>query len=177
LLSNAGIALKQLDVLAVTNGPGSFTGIRLGLGVIQGLAYGANLPVCTVSTLAVLSQGIYRIFNAKNVLPVIDARMKQIYYGLYKLNDKLMTPVVDDNVSDPDKITLPYCQDLVVAGTGLKYCDIMKKSIGYDVIVKENEIYPSAQDLIPFVEHYFKCKKYISPEDVIPNYLRDKVVI
>src|SRR5258707_1196536 len=77
ILSESGVALTQLDALAFGRGPGSFTSLRIGAGVTQGLAFGADLPVVPVSSLAVLAQGE----NAAKILAAFDARMRQVYWG------------------------------------------------------------------------------------------------
>ena len=71
------LTLKQLDAIAFSRGPGSFTSLRIGAGVVQGFAFGANLPVVPVSSLAVLAQGV----GAPKVLAAFDARMNQVYWG------------------------------------------------------------------------------------------------
>ncbi len=76
LLTEAELKLTQLDALAFGRGPGSFTGVRIATGVIQGAAFGAQLPVVPVSTLAALAQRHYRMRGACRILPAFDARMK-----------------------------------------------------------------------------------------------------
>jgi len=91
LLSACGLSLRELDALAVDIGPGSFTGVRIGIGVAQGLAYGAGLQVIAVNSLEALAEGVLRPGDGENdradaaatVLPAIDARMGQVYCALY----------------------------------------------------------------------------------------------
>ena len=79
VMTDSGLALGQLDVIVVDTGPGSFTGVRIGLGVAQGLAYGADLPVIGVSSLEVMAISV----DSGIVAAAIDARMKQIYCAVY----------------------------------------------------------------------------------------------
>jgi tRNA threonylcarbamoyladenosine biosynthesis protein TsaB len=81
-LAEAGVALTQIDAVAFGRGPGSFTGLRICAGVAQGLAFGADVPVLPVSSLAALAQGI----EAPGVLAAFDARMDQLYWGAYVRN-------------------------------------------------------------------------------------------
>ena len=75
VLAESGLALNQLDALAFGRGPGSFTGVRIGIGIAQGLALGADLPMIGVSTLQTMAQGAWRVSGAARVLAAIDARM------------------------------------------------------------------------------------------------------
>ncbi len=83
LLQQSGLDLAQLDALAVDVGPGSFTGVRIGIGVAQGLAYGSGRKVMAVGSLETLAFGIAGEAGYETVLAAIDARMGQVYYGLY----------------------------------------------------------------------------------------------
>ncbi|WP_106476768.1 tRNA (adenosine(37)-N6)-threonylcarbamoyltransferase complex dimerization subunit type 1 TsaB, partial [Escherichia coli] len=84
VLAESGLALNQLDALAFGRGPGSFTGVRIGIGIAQGLALGADLPMIGVSTLQTMAQGAWRVSGAARVLAAIDARMGEVYWGQFE---------------------------------------------------------------------------------------------
>ena len=89
LLVNSGINLKQVDALAFGRGPGSFTGVRVGAGIAQGLAFGANLPVIAVSNLTAMAQAAFELHQAKNVVAAIDARMNEVLFFSSKNEKKV----------------------------------------------------------------------------------------
>ncbi len=103
VLAEAGLTLNQLDALAFGRGPGSFTGVRIGIGIAQGLAFGAELPMIGVSTLAAMAQQAFRKQQATHVLAAIDARMNEIYVGGYKrLDNGDWETVVAEAVTAPE---------------------------------------------------------------------------
>ena len=84
LLGEAGIAASALDAIAFGRGPGAFTGVRIAIGVVQGLAFALDRPVLPVSNLAVLAQRALREQGATQVAAAIDARMDEVYWGCYR---------------------------------------------------------------------------------------------
>ncbi|WP_122780281.1 tRNA (adenosine(37)-N6)-threonylcarbamoyltransferase complex dimerization subunit type 1 TsaB, partial [Pseudomonas viridiflava] len=82
LLAEAGISRRQLDAIAVGRGPGAFTGVRLAIGIAQGIALALDLPVLAISTLQVLA--LRAPAEATHVLACIDARMGEVYAGLFE---------------------------------------------------------------------------------------------
>ena len=84
ILAQADITLHQVDALVFGRGPGSFTGVRIGAGIAQGLAFGAALPVIPVSNLAAMAQAAYVQYQAENVLTAIDARMNEVYFNQWQ---------------------------------------------------------------------------------------------
>lgn len=86
---------KDLDLLAVANGPGSFTGLRIGVVTIKAMAYALNIPVAEVSTLMALA---YTVNETKGlVCPIMDARNRQVYTGLYKISDDSVSVLEEDS--------------------------------------------------------------------------------
>ena len=103
LLAEGGLALNQLDLLVNDIGPGSFTGIRIGLGVAQGLAYGADIPLLGVDALSVLAKAIGE--TEHDIVAMIDARMGQIYWGHFIHQDGELRLQGELHLSDPQGLT------------------------------------------------------------------------
>ena len=102
LLAKANISLQEVDYLAFGRGPGSFTGVRVGIGVAQGLAFGAELQVLAISNLMAMAEQAYQTEGATNVIALIDARMNG--WQAYSQFSEEKRPLV---VSE---ITLPSAQ-------------------------------------------------------------------
>ncbi|WP_346836822.1 tRNA (adenosine(37)-N6)-threonylcarbamoyltransferase complex dimerization subunit type 1 TsaB [Microbulbifer sp. SAOS-129_SWC] len=106
VLAEAGIGLRQLDALAVSRGPGSFTGLRIAISCTQGLAFAAELPVVPVSSLAALAAGSRRAhpeWQSGAIVAALDARMQQVYWGIYAdacPHDSLLP----EAVADPQRV-------------------------------------------------------------------------
>src|SRR3990167_2344022 len=108
LLIENSLTLKNLHAIALTIGPGAFTGLRIAASVTQGLAFAADLPVIAVSTLQTIAQGVWRENQINLSMITIDAKMGEWYRGEYQLNaDYLMEPVVPDQLIKPDQIQFP----------------------------------------------------------------------
>jgi len=104
VLIEGGWASSDIDLLAVTTGPGAFTGLRIAVSAVQGLAFAWNRPVMPVSTLAALARGAHRIHGGEYFLPAMDARMEQVYWGGYQIIKGIPHPLCADQLSRPDEI-------------------------------------------------------------------------
>ena len=180
LLANSGINLKQVDALAFGRGPGSFTGVRVGAGIAQGLAFGADLPVIAVSNLTAMAQAAFELYQAENVAAAIDARMNEVYFSQVK-REKVRSelgeffqwnPVIEEQVCQPEKV-LEQFSDLSAyrVGTGwAAYPQFKENGLeGSDIIL------PSAQYMIELALTDYAQNKVISALEIEPVYLRNEV--
>ena len=173
LLAEAGLALAQLDALAFGRGPGSFTGLRIGAGVTQGLAFGADLPVVPVSSLAALAQGV----AAPRVLAAFDARMQQVYWGVYVRNAiGLMEAQSAEGVFSPLAVPVPEGEDWYGAGTGWDaYHASLQQHLGSCLAGWHRNCMPRARHVAELGVAGFQSGLAIAAEAALPVYIRDDV--
>jgi len=185
ILADAGIKLSALDAIAFTNGPGSFTGLRIGFGVVQGLAFGADLPVIALSSLQVMAQrAIQREGVASNsiLVPAIDARMGELYWGAYKQVKGFASPLAPDGLCPQQEIPMPSFEGLVgdvpliAVGDGWQYHPQLKRAVE---VFKPSMIYqnigPDAEDLHTLAYAALAQGQVRAIEDVEPVYLRNTI--
>jgi tRNA threonylcarbamoyladenosine biosynthesis protein TsaB len=177
VLDDAGITLDELDAIAFGRGPGSFTGVRIGIGVAQGLAFGAGVPLIGISTLAAMAQGVHRLDGAEQVLTAIDARMNEVYFGRYELIDGRMQLVGDEVVSDPEALVDvrgKLAGRVTCVGTGFEtYGEILSGLA--DELVASQVRFPAALDMLPLARSAWLAGEAVAVEQATPVYLRDKV--
>jgi tRNA threonylcarbamoyladenosine biosynthesis protein TsaB len=173
LLAEAGIGLSALDAIAFGRGPGAFTGVRIAIGVVQGLAFGLDRPVLPVSNLAVLAQRAYREHGARQVATAIDARMDEVYWGCYEEASGEMRLVGSEAVLPPEHAALPVdaSGDWFGAGTGWGYAE----RIPVGLVAADATMLPHAQDLLTLATFAWQRGEAIVADDAQPVYLRDKV--
>ncbi|WP_434524981.1 tRNA (adenosine(37)-N6)-threonylcarbamoyltransferase complex dimerization subunit type 1 TsaB [Photorhabdus asymbiotica] len=177
VLTEAGISLQQLDALAFGRGPGSFTGVRIGVGIAQGLALGAELPVIGVSTLNTMAQGVFRLTGSTQVLTAIDARMGEIYWGQYIRNRKGEWKGNEtEAVLKPERIQDIMASlngDWMVAGTGWQAYPQLRPS---HLTLNDSDItLPHAEDMLPLAVQMWQNGEVTAVEHAEPVYLRNEV--
>lgn len=181
VLKEAGVELSQLDGLIYGRGPGSFTGVRIGIGVAQGLAFAAELPVVGVSTLQAIAQKAYRLHGKENVIAAIDARMSEVYTARFSLgNDQIMNIAGEELVLPPADASELYKTNN--AATAKAYA----VGTGWDayaenlVVERENAespeiLFPDAIDMLAIGIQIFSQTGGLPAEHAQPVYVRDTV--
>lgn len=174
VLAEAGLAIAELDAVAFCRGPGAFTGVRIACGVVQGIAFGADLPVAPLSTLAVLAQGALREHGAQRVVAAIDARMAEVYIGEYRAVNGLMTLQGEEAVAAPETLGPMAGDPWVGVGTGwAAYGEALQARLGTPVAALD--ALPRARDCLPLAAAVLAEGRAVSAFEAVPVYLRDKV--
>lgn len=178
VLAEAGVSLSQLDAIVVSQGPGSFTGVRIAASIAQGLAFSQDLPLVQVSTLAAMAQACWRVHKATHVAAAIDARMGEVYWGTFQLEAGLMTEMEAERVCAPNAVQLPDQEHKWIGcGTGWKsYEEALRQAVNpIQVELSEQINLPHAEDMLILGGAAFKAGKAIAAEDLSPHYLRNEV--
>ena len=184
ILAQAGITLHQVDALVFGRGPGSFTGVRIGAGIAQGLAFGADLPVIPVSNLAAMAQAAYAQYQAENVLTAIDARMNEVYFAQWQVQKVRSDfgefldwqPMIAEQVCSPsnviEQVAQQHHENAVLAGTGwAAYPELNEANLGKAIEIT----LPSALYMLDLALPKWFAGEIISPLEIEPIYLRNEV--
>ena len=183
LLAEAGMAATGLDALVLGRGPGSFTGLRIAAGVVQGLAFALDRPVVPVSSLAALAQGSLDGEGkpAMRVLTAFDARMGEVYWGVWQRDaDGLVALLGSEAVLVPEQVAV-----------GLKHCDWIGVGEGWQahreallaaaaasgsrVTLMDEPLYPAARHLLELGVAAWRRGESVDAAQAMPVYLRNKV--
>ncbi|PIE44894.1 MAG: tRNA (adenosine(37)-N6)-threonylcarbamoyltransferase complex dimerization subunit type 1 TsaB [Gammaproteobacteria bacterium] len=167
LLAEQQLSISDIDALACARGPGSFTGVRIGVGVVKGLAFGQDLPIIPVSPLAAIAYRVIQQTQASRVTALLDARMGELYAADYENKAGLPLLIGNERLTDIAHLTF---SGQTVAGTGAEeYADILStKAVSIAAAV-----YPYAADIVGLARHAMQTA--VSATDFTPLYLRDKV--
>lgn len=178
VLNESGTQLTDLDALAFGRGPGSFTGVRIGIGIVQGLALGAELPMIGVSTLATMAQGAWRKTGATRVLAAIDARMGEVYWAEYQRDEQgVWHGEESEAVLKPEAVRERLQQlegEWATVGTGWQAWPDLANGCGLTLADGAIQL-PEAQDMLPLACHLFTAGKTVAVEHAEPVYLRNEV--
>ncbi len=131
LLRNATIHLSEIDLFAVSQGPGSFTGLRIGVAAVQGLALSQGKPVMGVSSLAALARNGF--FFKGLIVPILNAFRNEVYAGFYLSSEKsILESMVGDQVLSPTSLfekLLQQNEKVLLLGNGVVVCQEILKSL------------------------------------------------
>jgi tRNA threonylcarbamoyladenosine biosynthesis protein TsaB len=173
LLDDAGVELGALDAVAFGCGPGSFTGVRLAAAFAQGLGLSRGLPLIAVSSLAVAAQRAWREHGARQVLVCVDARMDEVYSGLFTVVEGLAVAAGAERLGVPADVTVPAGPFHAVGDGFAAYADALGDVRGAAVAVDE-ALLPSARDLAALAQARYTAEQFVAPAQAVPVYLRDE---
>lgn len=177
LLAEAGLARSQLDAIAVGRGPGAFTGVRLAIGIAQGIALGLDVPVLPVSTLQVLA--LRAPAEATHVLASIDARMGEVYAAAFAREDAAWRALDDERVLAPQAVALPDpAAHWYGVGTGFAAAEgLLAQRLAAQLRGVDAQALPHAADVLALALPQLAAGQGVAADRLEPAYLRNDVAL
>lgn len=175
LLAAAGLTLRQLDGIAFGAGPGGFTGLRLACGVAQGLAFGLDLPVVPVGTLAALALAS----GEGKVLACLDARMNEVYVAAYRVAGDSVQEIMAPKVGAGETAPLPEGDGWRGAGDGFLtlHGDVLRRRMGERLVSVAAQVFPGASAVARLAAQVLARGGGVDAAQAVPTYVRDKVAL
>ena len=171
VLDEAGLSARELDAVCVSSGPGSYTGLRVGVSTAKGVAFGAGIPLLSIGTLDILVSGVSGEGAPQFIVPMIDARRMEVYTAVYSAEGKRLTPV-EAKVIGPDAFReyLEQGEVLFVGDGALKCRDVIPSSNA-----RFEEAHPLARHMAAAAQKVFEEGKFENLAYFEPFYLKDFV--
>jgi len=171
LLKSARMTLKDLDGFAVSVGPGSFTGLRIGMAAVKGLVYATGKPVAGVGSLEVIADNVPLCMH--QVCPVLDARKKMVYAALYSAGDDRVT-LMEPDVLTPDELADRIDSPAVFVGEGAYvYRGLLEERLGDDAVFAPRIYgYPTGTAVALRGQALIESGNAADPFTLVPHYIR-----
>lgn len=171
LLAAAGLVPTRLDAIAFGLGPGSFTGLRIALGVAQGIALACDLPLLGVSSLATMAQGIMAERpDEDEFCCALDARMGEVYWGRYRRTaEGVATALCEDQILSPSGVSLPAHDRWLALGAGWGVAGMPRPHR------ELRDWEPLARYMLPLAARDWQLGRAVDPAVAAPVYLRNQV--
>lgn len=181
VLAESALQLGDMDCLAFGRGPGSFTGVRIAVSVIQGLALSADKPVVGVSNLAAVAQQAVSLhaLPSGDILVCMDARMQEVYWARYRIGvDGNVELVGTEQVSPPAAVTCDAVEQRSLSlGVGTGWRAYSELSHRFPALRVDAEILPRAQEVARLATAEFRAGRAVGAAQAQPVYLRDRVAV
>lgn len=171
LLKTIGAKADDIDSFALTIGPGSFTGLRIGLSTIKGLAWSLKKPVVGVSTLQALAMNVP--YSDMQICPVLDARKKEVYAGIYRFQDSECLCIMPDAAISPTTLIEQIQEPTIFTGDGIQVFKSQISSLKSQIVFAPSHLWPiKASNIGLLAWKRFKSGNMDKPENIRLNYLR-----
>jgi len=180
MLNEANITMEHLDAVAVSGGPGSYTGLRIGVSVAKGICYAARLPLIAITSLEAMAHHVmhridnYQYIQKENLLfcPMIDARRMEVYTSFYDKNGVQIRGIQADIIDHQSYLPFLEKNAVLFFGNGSAKC---RDAITHPNAIFLNGIITSAENMVPLAEQDFQSQKFVDVAYYEPFYLKDFV--
>jgi len=182
-LKEAGLSAKELDAVAVSMGPGSYTGLRIGVSAAKGICYALDLPLIAIDTLRAMAwqcldqkrEIILQTGDGKLPLllcPMIDARRMEVYHAIFNEELKTIEPTQARIITDDSFSTLLKNHRMVFFGDGAEKCTALLQHENTTVF---NDVFPSVKGMVSAAFEKFSAEQFVDVAYFEPFYLKDFV--
>jgi len=172
LLKESGIRARDLDAIAVSKGPGSYTGLRIGVSVAKGIAYAASIPLIGIETTLSMFWGISKSRKKSpggdentQFCPMLDARRMEVYYAIYDAEGNTIKDISAEIINEDTFTSIPESQKIIFFGEGAAKCkDVIKRTNAYfadDFRISASHMYGPV--FKAFKDHHFEDVAYFEP--------------
>ena len=174
LLKTCGLTAKDVEAVAVAAGPGSFTGVRIGVAAAKGFAWGAELPCYGVSTLEAMARnlGVYQGY----VVPAMDARRSQVYTAIFRAEKGVLTRVEEDmaiSLAELGEKIKNFKENVFLVGDGANLCyNALLEEVPGLILPPEHRMHQRAAGVALAAQVMMDAGEPGSAAELIPNYLR-----
>ena len=174
LLVEAGASLSSLDGIAFGHGPGTFTGIRIGCGVAQGLAFGADLPVVGIATLLALAESV----EQDKVIACLDARMGEVYHAVYRREVSGWREICAPGLYAPQAAPVVEGDAWVGVGSGFRVGEgVLRQRYEGQLSRVFDDRFPHAREISCLASRELNLGRGVPAWEAAPLYIRDKVAL
>ena len=171
LKEESGLDLSTIDAIAITGGPGSYTGLRIGSATAKGLGLALDKPIINVPTMEALAYNV--VGSEYLVCPMMDARRERVFTGLYKFNDGKLEVVKDQCVLTIDELVSEIDEPVLFLGDGVDaYKEMLDEKVKVEhFFAPEEENSVKASSFVKLAKVFFDDGKCESANDHKPDYL------
>ncbi len=173
LLGEAKITKSEINGIVVGQGPGAFTGVRIGVAVTQGLALALDIPVVAVSNLQTLAFATYQQLDTSQpriILVATDARMNEVYWAKYQVHGKEIRQLTPETVSAARAVDLSGIDNFI--GSGFSVYEELKEHANNNPMPYQANVFSQAKDMLLMVKDDF-TKLAVNIDGIEPVYLRE----
>jgi len=178
LLEHLKLSYKDLDAIAVSIGPGSFTGLRIGLSAAKGIALAQNKKLISVPTLEAIARGFLTYDDSKKfIVPILHARANEFYYSPFKLENAELKMTAEFKIAEADEIAEEFSSEGVFVGEGVvefsKYDAVKRKFRGSMM----KNVPASAREIAMVALEKFEREKFLDVRTSVPMYIKNFVAV
>jgi tRNA threonylcarbamoyladenosine biosynthesis protein TsaB len=163
----------SLNAVAVSSGPGSYTGLRIGVSTAKGLCYGLNIPLISVGTLDIMAVAALNSINEKDALlcPMLDARRMEVYAAIYNTDLEIVRPVAADIVDNSTYKEILDQNSVYFFGNGMNKCKPLLQQHAHAYFI--DDVFPLAENMVPLALKAYQQKQFVDTAYFEPFYLKE----